>query len=172
MNLMKKSLFGLLAAAAALPASAAVVNYSWTGAAGYVVSGQIDTGAATGAVTEADIVSATMSIVNPSAATIYNGAGSFTALSFNTTTLGAGASGSVSLEGDDTGNSGSYWLLAGDVNVNNWSLSDLFAVAADNDASGAQNLTLTAVPEPEMVAAVAGLGLVAFGLARRKFVKA
>ena len=63
--MMKKSLFGLLAAAAVLPVSGAVVNYSWTGLNGTVVSGQITyTGSGDGAVELKSPVAQTTVIVD------------------------------------------------------------------------------------------------------------
>jgi hypothetical protein len=163
--MMKKSLFGLLAAAAVLPVSGAVVNYSWTGLNGTVVSGQI-TYTGSGALTEANVTGMTLSVdsvldnADDLAPTAIDVGG--LAIAFNSVTLVQ---------------SGSFILFSGDYSLVGtagsapWNFTGPSSPTTD-DVDGATSLTLTAVPEPEMVAGVAGLGLLAFGAARRRFMKA
>ena len=170
--MMKTPLFCAIAAAAAFSASAAVVSFTWngTGTSGaYSITGQFDIGAATGSIVDSDIVYG--------ANTFWSATGTGTGLpfsnvlidntstgiEFNTASLGSGlTSANVSI-GDANGFtlSGSPGGAAFDFADNNGSF---------NDIGGDNNLAL--VPEPEMMAAVAGVGLVAFGMARRKLAKA
>ncbi len=170
--MMKSPLFCAIAAAAAFSASAAVVSFTWngTGTAGaYSVTGQFDIGAATGAITDANIVYG--------AGTFWSATGTGTGLpfsnvqldntssgiEFNTASLGAGITSANLSLGDANGFSltGAPGGAAFDFGDNSGPF---------NDTGGDNNLAL--VPEPEMMAAVAGAGLVAFGMARRKLAKA
>ena len=159
---MKTLLAGLLAAAAVAPASAAIVNvaWSWNGTAGnangviqvnYTVDGAISTGTLLSFVADGNTITP---------ATLDNF--SFTFSGGGTTAVQTPLS-TFSITGGDSLNTSFNGTQGGP-----WALFDDDVLLSN---AGDASLTLTVVPEPELIGAVAGLGLVAFGLARRKLVK-
>lgn len=173
MNCMKHLLASALLMAAATTVSAAVVNISWTGG-GLTFSSSIDIGGRTGLIDNNDVTG-----LNGGTMTVTDGVdqGFFvpTNLDLSVSSFSFTVSGSTV-----TKTPGSSWLLtdsdsnnflAGDVGSSTWALignGDL----SPNLSNEADTLTLTVVPEPETYAAVAGAGLVAFGLFRRRVSKA
>ena len=162
---MKTLLAGLLAAAAVAPASAAIVNvaWSWNGTAGgatgviqvnYVADGPITSGTLLSFVADGNAIT-------PATLDDF----SFTFSGGGTTAVQTPLS-TFSITGTDALNTGFNGTQGGA-----WSLFDdnlLLSFAGDTSLTID---SLTVVPEPELIGAVAGLGLVAFGLARRKLVK-
>lgn len=162
---MKTAFAGVAATALALSASAAVVNYSWS-AGGINIVGTFTTDINSGNATEANVTAATATITG---GFTYNGAVTVLGASWDLST-GALGSGSTFAIGDDTLG---VWVLAGSQGGSDWSFTDQadpFNPLVEN--SSIEVSISPAVPEPEAYAAVAGAGLVAFGLFRRRSAKA
>lgn len=168
---MKNFLASALLLAAATSASAAVVNISWTGG-GWTFTGTLNVGSNTGTITEATsgitgTMSASDGVNNAFTGGTVNIDIASSQFSFNLAgNTATETAASLWYLSDISGNN----VLAGTVGLADWSLSgDDFNPAL---ATEADTLSLTVVPEPETYAAVAGAGLVAFGLFRRRAVKA
>ena len=157
---MKTLLAGLLAAAAVAPASAAVisVNFSWTGTGGNVATGTIS---GINYTTPQSYSSGTLTAFSINASPVSLTGGSVT---FDFTINGSSAAMTPTSNFFLVADSGDA-LLSGDDGDTNW---DLQSGGGSLAGSGDTTLTLTVVPEPETYAAVAGAGLVAFGLFRRR----
>lgn len=163
---MKTLLAGLLAAAAVAPASAAIVNvaWSWNGTAGnangviqvnYTVDGPITSGTLLSFVADGNTITPA-SLVDFSFT--FSGGGTS---AVQTTGTDFYINGSDALNTQFQGQQGGFWSLFDDGSL--------------SSANGDTSLTidsLTVVPEPEAYAAVAGAGLVAFGLFRRRAARA
>ena len=166
--MMKTPLFCVIAAAAAFSASAAVVSFTWSGtgtAGAYSITGQFDIGAASGPIIDSDIVYG--------ATTFWSATGTAAGLpfsnvqldptssgiEFNTTNFGAGITSANLSLGDANGITltGAPGFAAFDFGDNNGPF---------NDTGGDNNLAL--VPEPEMMAAVAGALCLAIGIRRAR----
>lgn len=166
---MKKILASALLLAAVTSASAAVVNISWTGG-GWTFTGSLDVGANTGAIDETTPgITGTMSATDGVDNAFFGGTVNIDIASSNF---------SFNLAGNTATKSGLWYLddgsgnnvLTGTVATSDWGLSG--DDVNPNLSNQADTLTLTVVPEPETYAAVAGAGLVAFGLFRRRATKA
>jgi hypothetical protein len=146
------------------PASAAVisVNFSWTGTLGNVATGTIS---GINYTTPQSYTSGTLTAFSINAAPVSL-TGNFVAFSFDingsTAVMTPSSNFFLVTDGGDAG-------LSGDDGLPNWDLQNTGSFLA---GSGANTLTLTVVPEPETYAAVAGAGLVAFGLFRRRAAQA
>lgn len=168
---MKTVLAGLLAAAAVAPASAAYVQIDWTGG-GYTFSGQLQLGSVTaGTPVDQDtpgLGSLTITATDGgdafSPSTIVIPQSSFsTQLAFSFNLSGSTATKLGEWYLGDGGANGLY----GNVGASDWGL-DGNGASAVSLSGEADTLVLTVVPEPELMAGVAALGLVSFALIRRK----
>lgn len=162
MKILKNIVLGSAIASLALSASAAVVNFSWTGLGGTVATGSVNIPSYAGNGTYNSGTLTSFSINgNPSDMT---GA----SITFSFDLVGAGGSLTPASSVTIIANGGDDGLI-GTQGAGGWSLQE---AGGEIDVDGATDLTLTVVPEPETYAAVAGAGLVAFGLFRRRAVKA
>ena len=167
MKILKKIVLGSAIASLAMSASAAVIAFSWTGASS-TVTGTINlpSYAGNGVYDETGATMLSLKLDGADTATGIGGG----SLAFDFTFTG----GTGSLVGGSAFslvNGGGFDdVLSGTQGLNNWNLD--WEGSANVDASGATDLVLTVVPEPETYAAVAGAGLVAFGLFRRRASKA
>lgn len=167
MKILKNILALSAIASLSMSVSAAVVNFSWTGAGGTVATGSINipSYAGNGTYTSGTLTSFS---INATPVTL---ASPLVMFSFDL----VGAGGSIT-PGDDftlINNGGNDGLVGTKGLAGSWSLQ-FDGSEIDNDGTGVgdTDLTLTVVPEPETYAAVAGAGLVAFGLFRRRATKA
>jgi hypothetical protein len=174
MNSMKTLLAGLLAAAAVAPASAAYVQIDWTGG-GVTFSGQLQLGSVT-AGTPVDQNTAglgNLTITANDGADLFAPASIVVPQSEFATQLQF----SFNLAGSTaTKTGGSEWILGdaffanyltGTVGSSNWEIVGN-GDSAQTLSGQADTLVLTVVPEPELMAGVAALGLVSFALIRRR----
>lgn len=169
---MKTLLAGLLAAAAVAPASAAFVQIDWTGG-GFTFSGQLQLGS----VTSGTVTENTPGLGNLTF-TATDGGDAFTPSSIVVPQIdfATQVTFSFNLSGPTATKTGAYaWYLGdgganglfGTVGSSDWAL-DGNGPSAPGLTGQADTLALTVVPEPELMAGVAALGLVSFALIRRK----
>lgn len=170
---MKTLLAGLLAAAAVAPASAAYVQIEWTTGGGVTFSGQLQLGSVT-AGTPVDQNTAGLGSLTITAS---DGADVFAPASIVVpqSELATQVQFSFNLSGSTATKTGDWYLgdaffgnyLTGSVGSSNWELVGN-GDSPQNLTLQADSLVLTVVPEPELMAGVAALGLVSFALIRRK----
>lgn len=172
MNLKNSLAAGVGIISLAASASAAVVNFAWTGDNGFSVTGTI-------LVTKGDTEDGVFETGTPAVFTVIEGV-TPTSVNLATGTLTSSITFSnsgttavltpafLAATGFSIVGSGSIYSLVYDTGASEFSLSDAFDVLS----TSTNPITLTVVPEPETYAAVAGAGLVAFGLFRRRATKA
>lgn len=167
MKILKNIVVGSAIASLAMSASAAVIQFSWTGSSG-VVTGTIDLPSYAGNGTYNETGATLLSLKLDGVDTVTGIGGGSLGFDFTFT----GGSGSLVAGSPFSIVNGGFFddVLSGTQGVNNWKLD--WEGSADVVVGGATDLVLTVVPEPETYAAVAGAGLVAFGLFRRRAVKA
>jgi hypothetical protein len=170
MNLKNSLAAGVGIISLAASASAAVVNFAWTGDNGFSVTGTI-------LVTKGDTEDGVFTTGTPAVFTVIEGV----------TPTSVDVNGGTLLSSITFSNSGTTAVLTPgfltttgfsivgfshnltyDTGTSEFNLSDNFDVLS----TSTNPITLTVVPEPETYAAVAGAGLVAFGLFRRRATKA
>lgn len=167
MKFLKNILLGSAVAMTATSVSAAVISFSWSGTGG-VVTGTIDlpSYAGTGTYNQTGATLLSLKLDGADTATGIDSP----ALSFSFAFVGT--SGSLTPGSAFSLSNGASFddALTGTQGVGDWVLD--WEGSADFGFSGDTDLALTVVPEPETYAAVAGAGLVAFGLFRRRAAKA
>jgi hypothetical protein len=164
MKLIRNIVAAAAIASVATSASAAVVEFTWTGTGGYTATGSIDVTKTL----EADGVFTTGTLLSYG---YTNGVDTQTGVMPGTIAFSFTFSNSGTTAVLTTGSAFSVSDLNGDFLLTfaapDWDLDGGTATA-----TGEAAMDLTVVPEPETYAAVAGAGLVAFGLFRRRATKA